>query len=326
MSPSDAYDESPPIQDDRIVRGLRQLAIDPHAEVPAEFHAAVMARAQILPPPRKWPWERVQERLTVWAPAFALGLVLSLGVHVWQSLQAIRPHAPDTRQAAEKLIAGRNGLEPLSIYQFQVRLQHPDALAALVAARPVPQMPRAMVGFTPQIARSTFVRIGILYTDVLAALQSGAGEDALHRLAILTQVVSSLQAPPALVEYLREMQTVLQRQPSPDHTVAQFMALFEPLYKAVYATDPTAAVWVLFQAGAWLENLSLAAAAGDIQAVQQAQALPAVHEALRALHVSQAVLDSLGQVRALIAHQPLTAQDVHAVQVLVDTSKTQLSE
>ena len=120
-----------------------------------------------------------------------------------------------------------------------------------------------------------------------------------HRLDVLTQAVTSLQAPPVLANYLREMQTVLQRQSPADATVAQFVALFEPLYAAVYATDPTAAPWVLFRAGAWLENLALAAAVGDQTAVRQAQAVQAVHEALRPLHVPDAVLNALEQLRVL---------------------------
>ena len=332
MSHDDAYDDSLPIRDAHtanevrfLARGLHQLAIDPQAEVPADFHATVMAKARALPLPRPRWRERIGARLTVWAPVFAVGLVLSLGVHVWQGLRTLGPRLPGAHQAAERPLEGLGATGPVPTYHFQVQLQHTDALGALVAARPVPQVPRSMVGFTPHAARPTFVRMGILYADTLAALQSGAVEAAQHRLDVLTQAVTSLQAPPVLTHYLREMQSVLQR-PSPvDATVAQFVALFEPLYAAVYATDPTAAPWVLFRAGAWLENLALAAAVGDQTAVRQAQAVQAVHEALRPLHVPDAVLRALEQLRVLMAHQPMTPQDLHAIQTLVDTIQRQLS-
>jgi hypothetical protein len=167
--------------------------------------------------------------------------------------------------------------------------------------------------------------MGILYADTLAALQSGAVEAALHRLDVLTQVVASLQAPPVLTHYLREMQTVLQRQSPVDTTVAQFVALFEPLYAAVYATDPTAPPWVLFRTGAWLENLALAAAVGDQTAVRQAQAAQSVHKTLRPLHVPDDVLRALEQLRVLMVRQSMTPQDLHAIQILVDTMQRQLS-
>jgi hypothetical protein len=164
--------------------------------------------------------------------------------------------------------------------------------------------------------------MGILFADTLAALQSGAVEVAQHRLDVLIQIVTSLQAPPALAQYLWEMQRVLQRPPPADTTAAPFVALFEPLYAAVYATDPTAPSWVLFRAGAWLENLALAAAVGDQTAVRRALA---VYETLRPLHVPDAVLRSLEQLRVLTAHQSMTRQDLQAIQTLVDTIQRQLS-
>jgi hypothetical protein len=167
--------------------------------------------------------------------------------------------------------------------------------------------------------------MGILYTETLAALQSGAVAAAEPRLHRLTQAVSSLQAPPALAQYLREMQAMLQRQPPTDHTMAPFVALFEPLYAQLYATDPSAAAWVLFQAGAWLENLSLAAAAGDQEAVRQAQVVRSLHDALRPLNASDTVLDALEQLHGLVARQPVTAEDLRAIQTLVDTITQHLS-
>jgi hypothetical protein len=333
MSASDEYNESSTSRDAQtakevrfLMRGLHQLGIDPHAEVPANFHATVMSRARALPPPRKRLWGPLGERLTGWTPVFAVGLLLSLGVHVWQGLRALAPPPPGSHQVAEGPLAGRRAAGPLPIYQFQARLPHTNALGSLVAARPVPQLPRTPVGFTPQVTRSTFVRLGIVYADALAALQSGAVEAAEDRLRLLTQAVTSLQAPPALSQYLREMQAILQRQPPDGTTVAQFVALFEALYAQVYATDPTAAARVLFQAGAWLENLSLAAAVGDQGAVRQAQVVQSLRDTLRPLNVPPEVLDGLEQLHGVVARQPLTAEDLHAVQTRADTIKQRLSE
>jgi hypothetical protein len=333
MSENEEYDESTAFRDAQtahevqfLMRGLRQLAPDPHAEVPADFHAAVMARARALPLPRKPLWAQTRAWLTVWAPAFAVGLVLSLGVHVWQGVRALGPHAPGAQQTAARALVGHSAGASMPIYQFQAQLPYTTALGALAAARPVPEIPRAVVGFTPHATRSTLVRTGILYADTVAALQSGAVEAAEERLRLLTQAATSLQASPALAQYLRAMQAMLQRQPPTDNTMAQLVALFEPLYAQVYATDPTAAPCVLFQAGAWLENLSLAAAAGDQKAVRQAPVVQSLYDALHPLKVPDAVLDTLHQLHARVARQPVTAEDLRAIQTLADTITQQLSE
>jgi hypothetical protein len=333
MSNHEAYNESTAFRDAQtahevqfLMRGLRQLAPDPQAEVPADFHATVMAKARALPLPRTPLWAQTRAWLTVWAPVFAVGLVLSLGVHVWQGVRALGPHAPGAQQTAARALAGHRAGGSMPIYQFQAQLSHTAALGALVAARPVLQIPRAVVGFTPHATRSTFVRMGILYADTVAVLQSGAIEAAEERLRLLTQAATSLQAPPALSRYLQEMQTMLQRQPPTDNTMAPLMALFEPLYAQVYATDPTAAPWVLFQAGAWVENLSLAAAAGDQKAVRQASVVQFLHDTLRPLQVPDTVLDALQQLHDRVAHQPVTAEGLRTIQTLADTITHQLSE
>src|SRR5437016_292975 len=99
MADNEEYDESTAFRDAQtahevrfLMRGLHQLAVDPHAEVPAHFHATVLAKARELPLPRKQLWEQLGERLTVWAPVFAVGLMLSLGIHVWQGLRALGTH------------------------------------------------------------------------------------------------------------------------------------------------------------------------------------------------------------------------------------------
>src|SRR5262249_3397191 len=333
MADNTEYDDSAAFRDAQIahevrflIRGLYQLAPDPHAKVPADFHATVMARARALPLPRPRLWDQTRERLTVWAPALAVALVLSLGVHVWQGLRGLGPQPPGTLQMAAQPLAAPSVVRPAPIYQFQAQLLPPTVLGALVTARPVPQLPRALVGFTSYSPRSTFVRMGIPYTDTLAVLQSGAVEAARDRLDLLTQAVTSLQAPPALAQYLGEMQSMLQRQPSTDHTMAQLVALFEPLYAQVYATDPTAAAWVLFQTGAWAENLSLAAAAGAQEALRQAPMVQALHDALRPLNAPDAVLDALQQLHNRVAHQPVTTQELRAIQTLADTITHYLSE
>jgi hypothetical protein len=324
------YDESTPIRDARtaqdvrfLMRGLRQMAVDPQAEVPADFHAAVMSRVRAQPLPRKRLQDWVGERLTVWAPVFAIGLLLSLGVHVWQGIRPFWPRQSAMPQTAEMPLGSHGIAGPLPTYQFQRAMQRPQQLAVVVVARESPKVPTAMVGFTPQVTRSTFVRLGTLYADTLAALAGGAVEAAVQRLEGLRQTLLSIQAPAALPQYLGEMQVLLQRQPSESATWAQFVALFEPLYEEVYAKDATAERWVLFQTGAWLENLSLAAATDDQAALRQAPAVQSLSDALRQLNVPPDVLAALARLRGLLARQPLSDQDMRAIQsVLQSLQKT----
>jgi hypothetical protein len=86
MAHDNADDNRIPLSDEPLaseirflIRGLRQLAIDPQAEVPADFHAAVMAKARALSLPRKWQRERVRELTDDVAQAQARCAGVSIG-------------------------------------------------------------------------------------------------------------------------------------------------------------------------------------------------------------------------------------------------------
>jgi hypothetical protein len=252
-----------------------------------------------------------------WAAALALVLVISLSLNVWWGILRVgpRPSADFTRA------------ERLRTYQFQAGMVRAHEVGALLAAHPARWDPPTIVGFTPQAARTAFFHLGTLYADALAAVHGGAIEAAGQRLDVLTQALVHVQAPPALPQYLQAMQTWLQQRPYADEVLARFLALFEPLYEDAYATADTVERVILFRAGAWLENLGLAAAVGDRAALRQGGAAAEhVRGALTQLQAPPAVLEALERLRALVARQVLTDEDVQAIGALVQDIQGRLSD
>jgi hypothetical protein len=182
------------------------------------------------------------------------------------------------------------------------------------------------VGFTPQVERTAFVYIGTLYADVLGAHRGGALEAAIQRLELLTQLLTKVQAPHALSQYLRMVQTQFRQYEA--EVLAHFMALFEPLFENVYATRPSMAEEViLFRAGAWLEIMSLAAASGDGATVRQGrEAVKALRQSLTRLHAPPEALEGLQRLHERTARPVLTDQDLSAVHTLVQQIQAILSE
>ena len=198
----------------RVIDEMRTRLHAVHA--PPDFHARGMARIRQLPPPQgglaRW-WTGVS---SLAGALRGLGPGPSYGAGGVAYPQYLVGHAsPETaptrrpygcRAAAGGAQCGWDHGRPIS---FRCRCSMLRRSGR--SSRPVlsPRLPAAMVGFTPHAARPTFVRMGILYADTLAALQSGAVEAAKHRLDVLTQaLVTSLQAPPVLSQYLREMQAM----------------------------------------------------------------------------------------------------------------------
>jgi hypothetical protein len=273
----------------------------------------------------RWVW------LPVWSPAWATAcavlLGLALGVNVWWST---RPSGAPPRTGQSAAMApdtlGVPGGSP--IYRFQAQMQHAQEVGQLIAVRPAPQDSPSVVGFMPQVERTAFVHIGILYTDVLGALRGGAMEAAEQHLELLAQRVTRAQAPHALPQYLRLVQTALQSRQHETEVVVRFLVLFEPLYEDAYTTPALMAPEViLFRTGAWLENMALAAASSDEAAVRQGgAAVEALRQALIPLHVPPEVLEGLQRLHARTARSVLTNQELSAVHTLVQQLQAMLSE
>ncbi len=312
-----------------LIRGLQQLAIDPAAETPPDFHATVMSHAQALPPPRPKLGDRLAVSLTVWAPVLAVGLLLSLGVHVWQGFRALGSRPPNARQTGESRVDALRVVRPLPAYQFQAGLPHAHDLGNIVAVRPVREIPTAVLGFTIQTRRTMFFDIGTLYAEAIAALRGGATEAAVKRLGVLAQVLNRVEAPGVLSEYLRMTLASLHRGHDTGEALAKLLAPFEPLYEYEYTSAQTRApaALTLMRAGLWLENLALAAAVGDQTAVRQAgQVVDTMRNAFVQLNIPDRILETLEQLHHLVARQGLTDQNIHTIRTLVQDIQQGFSE
>jgi hypothetical protein len=308
-----------PPKDPEIQRWFQALGPPPVEQALPNLHANVRARiAQ----------QRARRGIFAWAPtaptpawvaAMAVVLVVSLGLNVWWGLLTLGP-------PADPMPAGLGSVESLRTYRFQVGMARAIDVGTLLAARPARWDPTPVVGFTPQAARSITVRLGGLSADTLAALQGGAREAADQHLGVLIQVLTSVQAPRALPQYLRAMQPLVQNPQYERELVTRFLALFEPLYEDAYAHPDTGEQVTLFRAGAWLETLALAAAVGDRAAVHHgAELVGEIHRGLAQLHAPPEMLDALERLRSLAARQVLTDQDVRAIRTLVQDLQGMLS-
>jgi hypothetical protein len=314
--PNRRQDDPPPDPD--IRRWFHALGPPPVGKAPPDLRAKVLARIEQQRARHvRWAW--LPEWSPAWATACAVLLGVSLGVNVWWSMRPSGARLPSTRQSAERTPDAHSVPGGLQIYRFQAGMQHTAEVGRLIAARPVPQEPTTVVGFTPQVERTAFVRMGVLYAEILGALRAGAVEDAEQRLKLLVQMATRSQVPRALPQYLRLVQTALQSRPTEADILVRFLALFEPLYADAYATPaPVAAEVILFQAGAWLESMALAAASGDGAAVRHGGAsIGVLRQALTQFHMPPEVLEGLQRLHERTAHPVVTEQDFQAVHTLV---------
>jgi hypothetical protein len=310
------HSQPDPPKDPEIQGWFRALGPPPAGLVSPALRAHVRARiAQEQARLPFWTW-LVRRTVPAWTAIVAVGLLLALGVQVWRGLQQQgQPLLPGAHQATALDVLG--AARRLHTYRFQVGLPHATALGTVVAARPVLSAPPPVVGFTPQAARTAYIRMGIIFAEALAALHGGVAEAAAPRLDVLLQTLTTVQAPPTLTQYMRVMQTLLHNQQYPGDVLASFLSLFEPLYEDAYAQTSGEEV-LLFRVGTWVENMALAAAVGAPTALrQEGQAIAQVRRVLPLMQAPPAVLDALAQIDQLLKQPTLTAEDVSTIYTLL---------
>ena len=105
------------------------------------------------------------------------------------------------------------------------------------------------------------------------------------------------------------------------------LTLFEPLYEDAYAGANSLEQVHLFRAGAWLENMSLAAAARDAAVLRYGGgALEEVYRTLTRVHAPPEVLTALAQVQRLLTRPALTEDELRTVQNLVQDIQERLHD
>lgn len=326
MMHQDQYDEGDPPRDPVVQQWFASLGAPPDAQEPPGARLRMLAQIDQRRKPAWLPWWLPSIATPAWATGLAIILLLSLSLNVWWGRHVYGPDRRDARRVVATRIEATDAPMPLSIYRFQTRLQHGAALGTHVAERLPDTATAPVVGFTPQARRTAFVRMGRLYADALAALQHATLDTARQHLTGLTQALTSVQAPPQLTTYLDAIQRHMQEPPDQIDPWRLFLAGFEPLYQDAYATRGASSEWLLFTLGAWLENLYLAAATGDVQSVQQGRLLPDVQQALPSLHLPPTSLASLTQLHNLIEQPGLSVTDLAKVQHHIQTIQDILGE
>jgi hypothetical protein len=258
-----------------------------------------------------------------WVPVLAAGLLLSLSVNVWLGFWA-----PEQRRHGERQMAntplGDSGSEAfVAAYRFQAGIQSDTALDTLVAAHSVIGEQAVAFGFAAKPERSRFFILGTLYAEALAALRSGNLDFAAQRLQAMERELVDLQMPRTLSLYISEMRTLLENRQYTGDVVGEFLSLFEPLYAESVRSKATDGL-TLFRAGAWLENMVLAAAAGDKAALRQVHTVQYFNQEMKKLNAPKGVFDALEQLSGIMAKQDMADRDVKEVLKLVKKMQTLL--
>ncbi len=276
---------------------------------PSDFRLNVLRKIeQQRSRPGAWSWGNVAF-IPTWVPAaMAALLLLSLGVNGWLGARYLGQPAPVGEPVASA-VASLQG--PAQAYVFQEGITADADLEALVAAQAMETEPMIAFGFAakPTPARRSFL-LGTLYAEALAYVRSGNTEAAQQQWQVMDQALADVAEP--LLSYRREMQSFLQHEPPAMERFETFLPLFESFYEAsgVHEKDRTLP---LFQAGAWLTNMRLAAAAGDTEGLRRRSEVGYFHREMTRIGAAKGILDRLERLGTLMAQDTLSEREIKTV-------------
>lgn len=305
MSRQDELERYEQTEGQELIQLLGVSKSDEELRAPPDFRLNVLRKIeQQRTRPSAWSWTKI-DWLPAWAPAAAVALlVISLGVNAWLGAHML---GQPTQMASE--VRPLQG--PAHAYVFQKGIAADADLGALVSAQAMETEPMVAFGFEskPTPARRSFL-LGTLYAEALAYVRSGDTETAQQRWQTMDDALADMHEP--LISYRREMQSLIQQ----EERFAAFLPLFESFYEASAAREQDQTL-PLFQAGAWLTNMRLAAAAGDVEGLRSGDAVAYFHREMIHLGAAKGVLDKLERLGELMAQDTLSAREVKTALKLV---------
>ena len=300
-----------------IIRLLAAVKPQHEARAPANFRAKVLsqvARRQARRGGLAWVTDMF---LPAWAPALAAGLVLSLGLNAWLGVHLWEGHEPAGQQTAQ--MRHDPGDLPFNAAAFQAGIHSQTPLGTLVAAHTTLEDQAVAFGFA-RAATANPARVGMFYVEALAALHSGDLQLAARRLTGLERTLRAEHTPASLGRYTTALRSLVERHDAADLSLEAFLVPFETVYTD-YITRQGRERLILFQFGAWLGNMALAAAAGDQAALRQGNITPYFLTEMQHIHAPKGTLDALNRLQQLLGQPTLTEREV--TEVLTLTKKAQ---
>jgi hypothetical protein len=167
-------------------------------------------------------------------------------------------------------------------------------------------------GFSAKSDEANVFLVGVLYSESLAFLGSGNFPLAEDRLEALQQQFIRLGVPSSLYSYVTKVLNLVSKQQYSNEALLDMLSLFQPFFED-YASNRSDDFLILFRAGSWLSDLSLAAAVGNTPMLLQQAHLEYIAREMDRLDAPPGVGDALKQISEVTAKDEISTRDLQSV-------------
>ncbi len=206
---------------------------------------------------------------------------------------------------------------------FQSRIAAPKGFGGLANDLSLYGKGGQAMGFAAKSEEAKTFLIGSFYSECIAYVHAGKGDLALDRLKAIENEFIAMGVPTSVYNFISKIENAIATKKYDKAVLLDFFALFQPVYED-YLKSKGQDRLILFQAGSWLMDMGLAAAAQDTTLLKQPRTLTYFIAEMKRMDAPKGVQDSLAEISAISGKKELAARDADQVLKLIKKIQTVL--
>ena len=200
--------------------------------------------------------------------------------------------------------------------RFQSRIRGPQGVGILANDLSLFGKGDQAMGFAAKSDEAKTFLIGSFYSESLAYARGGKLDLALERLKAIEKELIAMGAPNSIYAVLSRIENFISTKKYEPAVILDFLSLFQPVYEG-YLLSQGKDRLTLFQAGSWLMDMGLAAAAKDKSLLKQPQVLGYFIAEMKRMDAPKGVQDSLAEISGISSKKELAERDAEQVLKLI---------
>ncbi len=237
-------------------------------------------------------------------------------VGVLAALLPVSVLAADTGTLLKEAQYNEHGDLLFSSSAAQSEIQGAGSLGKLALENSVLGDKGSEFGFAAKSPEAKFFLAGSFYSEALALTKSGDLAEAAKRMQAIEDMLVDVGAPTGLYTYTDTVRLHMLSKNGNAKVVAGYLSVFQPLF-ADFARTQSQNKLTLFQAGAWLTDMGLSAAAGDTTLLRQKLYLERMEANMKRMDAPKGVQKALARIAEITAKSKLSERDTKSVLRLV---------
>jgi hypothetical protein len=207
--------------------------------------------------------------------------------------------------------------------RFQSRIFGPQGLGVLANDLSLFGKMDKSMGFAAKSDEAKTFLIGSFYSECLAYIRGEKLDLAVERLKAIEKEFIVMGVPTSIYGFVSKIENAIVTKQYEPAVLLDFFALFQPVYEE-YLESKGKDNLILFQAGSWLMDMGLAAAAKDKALIKQPQTLGYFSAEMKRMDAPKGVQDALAEISAIAAKQDIADRDADQILKLIKKIQTVL--